>query len=472
MSGDWEIELRLTNNNPVPSDDWIPVPGDIFHTVIYLGRFTESESISPGSEYTSTLNVDIPLTYRPVLSMYEKQLEGYFYLRINVDPLHLISEANESNNNFTNPYPVHVSQPPDLSPIAVSGTSTADVGSQVTATAVICNHGNGYAWSWNGWITGIYLQNNTSTILIERFSESREYEPSSCYESTRTVTLPQDIPPGTYHWRIIVDEQNQVEEINKWGTAEMNNESNGSIIEILPVVDLAPMTVIGPENAIQGSTISVDWSITNQGTGEDLNTWILQLVISPDDEINSSDNVLLNKSVPPVASGSVISWTDEVDVSVNTGTYYLGIIVDATNTVQERDETNNVLASSTALIILPQPDLIPTSVQGPNQARTGDNITVSTDVANQGTGAAPAGWTRQTYLSSDEIISEEDQLLGMVSATSPLNPGGTISSQDNIVIPDTTPVGNYYLGVILVATFPETDTSNNSIASSRDIRIR
>jgi subtilase family serine protease len=471
----WSVDLSLTTQdpNPPPSDGWFPTPPFGIYSTVSLGRFTETVSISPGSETTVALPVEIPLTYTPVLSFTPRPLEGYFYLRIKVDPQNLISEANESNNTFTRPNSVYIVQPPDLVPISVTGTTSADVGSQVTVTIRVCNYGDGYAGAgWGGWETGIYLQDNTTMVLVERFIENGEYEPNRCYSSTNTVSLPPNIAPGVYHWRVSVDEQDAVEEINPFNTAELNNTVNGSIIAILPVVDLTPMQVSGPADAIQGTTIPVDWSVTNQGTGDDLNSWIMQLVISPDNEITSSDYVLLSKSVPPVGHGSVVSWTEDVVVGTDPGTYYLGIVADASNTVPERDETNNVMASAVALDVLPQPDLTPTAVQGPNQRHAGTSMIVSTDVANQGGGAAPAGWTRQLYISSDATISGDDTLLGTFLEAASLAPNGTISSQDNVTIPDTTPTGDYYIGVILVTPFPDSNTSNNSLASSQVIRIR
>ncbi len=473
FSRELNIRIYLTSGNPNLSDNLVP---DYFveNPVILIGDSTHLCFIPPGNEYTSNMEVNLPFNYNPLIIPdpfgSQKPLEGYWYTKIVVDPQNKVAESNETNNVLFSSNTNYITQPPDIYPADLESSDSAEVGSQITFTLTVCNSG-GYLPNWQGYEIEILLENATNTVFVEQFRELTPCDPAYCNQIVHTVSLPSDIPAGIYHWKAVVDKQNSIEELNRFNTAESNNELNGNIIELKPVVDLVPTDLNVPDNIIQGSTLSINWSIANQGTGVDMNSSLAKIVISPDNDINSADYSILDKIIPPVFSGSPYESTDTVIFNVNPGSYFLGIIADATNTVIERNETNNTLIRAVPIVITFQPDLSAISISGPNVSKPGRNVTLGIVIKNQGEGNAPDSWERKLYLSTDNIVKEDDILIGSFFDNSEIASNNTASYQDNVTIPDQVPLGQYYLGIIISTNFPESNKSNNSMISTGTIRI-
>ncbi len=84
------------------------------------------------------------------------------------------------------------------------------------------------------------------------------------------------------------------------------------------------------------------------------------------------------------------------------GAYHLGAIIDVQQTVVELDEANNV--GVTVLGVGLRPDLVVTEVHAPASARSGQGITTTVKVCNQGTAMSEQG-SVDLYLSSDDTVS-------------------------------------------------------------------
>ncbi len=441
--------------------------------IVPLGSYTETSAISPGSQVSRTQQVVIPPTYTSsgntiLPSGNTIPLVGSWFLSVTLDGQNAVNEGSERNNRDS--MAVTIAPPPDLVPIIISGPATADVGSQVTLTIQVANSGLGYVP--NGWSAAIYLVGSAGAVLVERFTETAVYGALSSVVSSRTLSLPATMTPGSYTWRFVADEGNNAFEFNNYGTAESNNTLDGSSVQILSAVDLVPTTVGGPASVIQGDVIPVTWSVANRGGGSDPATWIARLVLSTDNTIDAGDATLGDFPQAPVAAGAVAQGSATVRVTSAPRTYYLGLVADPTLAVIERDETNNVFVGGATITVLPPPDLVPTTVGGPNQVQAGNGITITTTVSNQGPGSAPGGWVRQIYLSTDPTISTADVLLAAFTDQTTIASGGSSTAQDGVTVPASTPRGDYYLGVILVPPYPETSTANNVLGSTAKLRVR
>ena len=123
--------------------------------------------------------------------------------------------------------------------------------------------------------------------------------------------------------------------------------------------------------------------------------------LSTDSTITSSDTYLKYVYVSSLAAGAETTLTTTFSVPViNSGTYYVGAIADGYygSNVLESDETNNALAGNTIAITRfvrgPHHDLGDSNAR--LTANTGDTVTVTAIVKNQGGWARAASTFRST----------------------------------------------------------------------------
>lgn len=123
-------------------------------------------------------------------------------------------------------------------------------------------------------------------------------------------------------------------------------------------------------------------------------------------------------------------------------------------------------------ILLFGPDLVISSLSGPETGIVGQPIQITYSVKNQGESDAQA-FSVKFFLSLDkQIIPLQDIYLGE-QALSGLNAGNSGTQTLTLNIPLTIPAGSYYLGAIvdLDAKIPEKDEANNITLSPTSIQI-
>jgi hypothetical protein len=109
----------------------------------------------------------------------------------------------------------------------------------------------------------------------------------------------------------------------------------------------------------------------------------------------------------------------------------------------------------------PAPDLVMTSVQAPTHVLTGETMTVSSRVTNQGVTSVTNGFLVRVLLSLDQELGE-DVPLGEIPFIGELAPGGFIDSSPGV--PVGVPGGKYWLILVVDATnaVAEMDEDNNT----------
>ena len=112
--------------------------------------------------------------------------------------------------------------------------------------------------------------------------------------------------------------------------------------------DLRPTVITGPASAQAGGFMTVDVTVANNGSVAAPAGWIGEIRLSADQVIDGADFLVgtytEGTSIGPALS-SASSVALAVPESIPAGTYFLGVIVDATDNVSEQDETNNSVAS-------------------------------------------------------------------------------------------------------------------------------
>ncbi|MBX0291189.1 T9SS type A sorting domain-containing protein [Hymenobacter sp. HSC-4F20] len=231
-------------------------------------------------------------------------------------------------------------------------------------------------------------------------------------------------------------------------------------------VDLVPSQPSAtPTAATAGGTVVLSTLVSNTGTGT-AGSSAVGYYLSTDNAFSSNDVSLGSTGGVAISGGQSATRGLSATIPANTavGQYYVLHVVDPQNAVAETNETNNV-TSSVLSIGSPRPDL--TILQPALQASSivaGNNLGVSCLLANQGSAAAAASTTGY-YLSSDNVLSSNDLLLGTAAAGT-MAAGSATPSLALVLIPGTVPAGNYQ--VLFVADHAAAVTEaveTNNVAS-------
>ncbi len=154
------------------------------------------------------------------------------------------------------------------------------------------------------------------------------------------------------------------------------------------------------------------------------------------------------------------------------GSFFLLACADDTSLVAESDETDNCLASATAVQVI-KPDLIVFSVTNPPaNASPGGGFSVTDTTKNQGTAQANSSTTRY-YLSVDGTKDAGDILLGGSRSTGLLAVGASSTGTLTVTIPAGSASGAYRLLACADDTgfINEASETNNCLASATTVQI-
>lgn len=183
---------------------------------------------------------------------------------------------------------------------------------------------------------------------------------------TKTLTLPaagnaywNANGDATYYLGMIVDANNNVSELN-----EGNNANTGILIdkEAVPVKGTKVADLSGKyfnvvtEPLDAADTFNVEYQLQNTGPGKAAAS-TAKFYLSTNSTISTADYLLGSATVNSLAAGAstaiatksltLPSATNTYWDTIGDGTYYIGMIVDANNSVSETNEANN---SNTGLL--------------------------------------------------------------------------------------------------------------------------
>lgn len=98
-----------------------------------------------------------------------------------------------------------------------------------------------------------------------------------------------------------------------------------------------------PGSVQAGEKVTVTYQVTNQGDYTTGKASRVSLVLSSDTTIEMADMLLGNQRIPKLAPGAGLTRAKSVRIGsgVVPGDYFLGVIADPLDAIQERDESNN-----------------------------------------------------------------------------------------------------------------------------------
>ncbi|MDP3572851.1 MAG: CARDB domain-containing protein [Archangium sp.] len=152
-----------------------------------------------------------------------------------------------------------------------------------------------------------------------------------------------------------------------------------------------------------------------------------------------------------------------------TGEYFVLVRVDATDTVMEASEANNLGSTTTAFV--QGIDLVATSISGPLTTGGGNPENFAISFFNRGT--TPAGNVGfRILLSADTVLDASD--FPLFTGTRMVSGGETITQTVPVTIPANAPSGQFHflLQIDPAGTVLEANETNNVVASAAKVDVR
>ncbi len=329
----------------------------------------------------------------------------------------------------------------------------------------------------------LITDNDTGVLRVGEVSA--EGQPNTFTFDLAALNL---LPDRFYYVGAVADVNGTITELD-----ETNNVSNvvQIYVEAGPLPDLTVLQFFTESEYVNsywtdGEQIGFELTMANIGDANAGNS-VLRLYISTDATITTDDTLLYSENVPgpvlpdemPLLGDLFYAFTlDFAALGLTPGTYYVGAIVDATNLVNESNESNNVSeVFQVTLQAAPAPDLVATDLALSSTTwADGDRIDFTYNIEN--TGDADAGSSASAlYISTDATITTGDILLNIDSYTEPVLSPGQVDPEGwpNNIILDFAALGlapgTYYMGAIAdvhdsVAESNETNNVSNVIQVS------
>ncbi len=426
----------------------------------WLGTAFLPNSLSPGHCGVASAQVNAmapPFT-----------IEGPYYLGAIADETNLVLELNEENNERVEKL-VGFGSGPDLEITALHGPHSAVPGALVEVSATVCNRGTVLAEPAD---IQIYL---SADRTIEPYLNAPwpiddahlgavtlidVLQAGQCGTARGPVNVFPPAPyfDGAYYLGAYADEAQQMVEL-----IESNNIFVGEKIGVGFGPDLMVTELSGGSSAQPGQQIQVSGTICNYGT-ELVGSAAISIYLTEDEDLESifaggpSEDSFLGmlQTSNGIVAGGCRSFSEQMVVSTNFNRpHFLAAWTDEQNDHQELNEENNTFVGEKMGIGF-GPDLLVTSIRGPNSVFLGAFADLEVTVCNRGTDFVSSADV-SLYVSLDEQIEglllgppSEDFFLTQAPVGS-LFPGQcrTVEVAANIHAPWPSTPGSYYLGAIV-----------------------
>ena len=276
--------------------------------------------------------------------------------------------------------------------------------------------------------------------------------PLSNTQLDAVVTVPGPDPAGAVTYAppagtVLPVGNNQTLTVNVAGTSNYNAVTTSVPINVVLVPDLVVSNVTPPLSAFSGTTVSVSWTVLNQGLGTTTAQWTDSIYVA--NTATPTALTLLGTVDSPINLATNQSYTRTHGFTLPagiSGNYQIVVVADSNNAASEINTSNNSLTSAAFPVTLsPYADLRVSSITAPTTATAGQPITISWDVTNAGTGATDAtSWNDSVYISPTPTLNlQTATLLGSVQNQSYLNPGDSYASTLTATLPTTLSGPNY-----------------------------
>ncbi len=372
-----------------------------------------------GASDTATTTLTVP----------ETTGSGSFWVIAKADGLEVISESGETNNTRI----ALVRIGPDLTVSALTAPASAGPGTSILVSDTTKNVGAGAATASSS--TRFYLSANFTIDSGDYALEAHgvgPLAPDGSTATTTTVTIPMDVPTGTFYLYAVSDDGNAITE-----PLETNN-TRFVMLRVGPDLFISAMTA--PTRASAGATIAVTDTTKNIGGGG-AGSSTIGFYLSANLTLDAGDfRVAGTRAVGPLDAGaSSLGTTTLVLPAVLPGTWFLMANADDTYTVAETQEINNVRYTTVYI----GPDLSVSTMNAPVSVVAGTTMTITDTVRNYGVDPAAPSTTRY-YLSLNGALDASDIQLDAERTVPALGVNGFSTGSVTVHVP-TGISGSYFL---------------------------
>lgn len=412
-------------------------------------------------------------------------LNGTFYAAVTtgsaVSPSDAPADAaphNTNNVRISGPIEVQLTPPPDLVVTALQTPAEIEAGQQIEVTWTVHNQGEGLAaGSWSDQLALVSMD-NTQVIPLDSFDYQQPLEPGKSYTRTELIWVPEDLE-GIYRFRLTTNASNALYEHTWTGNNRLDSDQPLTFTRP-PRPDLQVQSITAPAEAPAGGTLSLEFTIINQGTAAppagyySSATWYDRVYLSQDDKIDGSDRSLGQlQNVSTLEPGqSYINQVTRVEIPRNaSGTWFLIVQTDSNGYIYEgAQENNNQFALPILINPIPRADLVVTSVVAPTQGIGGNQIEVGYTVANRGPGVTDrSSWTDEIWLTTGQLRPDRnfpgnDRRLGTVTRQGELASDEQYEVVTTVTAPTGVISGEYFITVW-------TDASDAVLEDTYDVNL-
>jgi subtilase family serine protease len=362
-----------------------------------------------------------------------------------VDPANAVPEANEANN-VAGPLTVVVGKTQADLVINSFSHYVSPTGSLVYYYVTVCNAGLSYTSDTSLEVYYDSASEPTASAVGDQSSTIQQLGPGGCTSRTFTATL----APGQHTSWAVVDRKSLVPEFNE------SNNAKGPLTVSVPGGTLAPDLVISNFTASPPTSAGVviyDLQVCNKGQGP---------------AVASGVDIYYNRATAPTAGtkGDALAYvpalavgacsSTKVQASLSPGTYTSWAYVDASNSILETNESNNVggpqvFSVSAAL----SSDLVVDSL---SVQVSGSSATYAIKVCNLGLGSSGSCYIGVYYNSATAPTPPTPKPDGSVYI-GPIGPGACFTASWIATLAD----GSYTSWAYVDSTMmvKETDETNN-----------
>lgn len=368
-----------------------------------------------------------------------------------------INRSSEVYTFQANPLPdLHVTQVSYSNPVA---------NQPMTITWTVRNDGEGMTPPGSTWVDHIWLVSDVDVRLYDNndrlghladVDNMQSLGPGESYTNSVTVIVPQNFI-GNYYLFAFADQTDaysiDFSETNGIApdpyTPNVSGDpyhyfsgsvhASGHLKEVAendnffyrsvtilppPSPDLYVSHMSHPINAFSNTTVSFQWTVTNQGSSDANGNWVDRVYLQEGDgDFDLGVAWLLDTLEHRGGLGIDSSYSVSMNVKIPihfSGNYYFRVITDARDNVYESVyESNNISMSSQAIdvIMAPLADLEVQSIRFPDTVSPGCSYSIASTIRNVGN--APTEklqWYDAAYLSTDSILNTSlDILLDTIS---------------------------------------------------------
>ncbi len=400
-----------------------------------------------------------------------KTVKGSYYLGFFADYNNKIRETDETNNTIARPLVITVPNQADLIiDVFNPNGRSAYQGNRLTIHYRVNNVGTANA---NNIKVRFYLSTNDTItrydtyLNVEKTFNLRSKQ-NSGYQ-TVSVYIPSNAQLGQQYIGAIVDYNNAIAESD-----ETNNTAKRPLTILARMTrDLTITAIRVPSSAKRGQTIGVRYYVKNSGNTDITTPFVINLYLSTDSNISTSDTYLGGRRVSSLKIGQTLTFMSNVKIPTNAqlGKMFIGAFVDARNQVGENDETNNT-RSTPINITTNLPDFTISYLSiSPVIQEQNNVVKVSFRVYNDGWATAGAS-TLRVYLSQNSYIDAADLAVGNVNIPSLKAKSGTRTLTTTITIPSSYPIGNAWIGVMANYNRKVREATYNNNTAAKSITIR